>query len=97
MFNVRKKIQTKKSVQSIRSPSILSELGDVNFGTLDATKDGLIVTYDNATDKFVLISPDQLLSISAEDNDIPDDFVTALENEINLGDIEIGNVDGGTF
>ena len=37
------------------------------------------------------------LSISSEDNDLPDDFVTQLESELDLGTIQIDNLDGGTF
>lgn len=59
-------------------------MGDTNFGTLDATKDGLIVSYDNVTNKFVLITADELLTTSAEDSNIDDTFVTALEGELDL-------------
>ena len=54
----KKKVST-ASVRSFRSPSTIAEMGDQNFGTLDATKDGLIVTYDSTSNKFVLISPDE--------------------------------------
>ena len=94
---LKKKSTTKKSVQSFREANFLSELSDTNFGTLDASKDNSIVSYDSNSDKFVFISADQLLSTSAEDNDIPDDFVNALENELDLGNIEIQSVDGGSF
>ena len=39
----KKKVST-ASVRSFRSPSTIAEMGDQNFGTLDASKDGLIVT-----------------------------------------------------
>lgn len=94
---VKKKEPPKPSVQSVREPSIISEMGDTDFGTLDETKDGLIVSYDSANDKFILTTADQLLSTSTDDGDIPDDFVTTLEGELNLGQIQIDNLDGGQF
>ena len=96
--NVAKKPKaTAVKTQAVRQPSIISEMGDVNFGDLGAASDGQIVSYDAVTQKFVLITADQLLSVSAEDNDIPDELVTALEGELDLGTIQIDNLDGGTF
>lgn len=96
--NIAKKGAVKKiSTQSVRQPSIVSEMGDVDFGTLDATKDGQIVSYDSTTNKFVLITADDLLSVSVEDNDVPDELITALEGELDLGAIQVESLDGGTF
>ena len=64
------------SIQSAREPSVISEMGDTSFGELDASKDGLIVSYDAGTNKFILKTPDQLLSTSADYNILPDDFVS---------------------
>jgi len=94
---IKKKQETKKEVQSLRQANLLSELSDTNFGTLNSSKDGLIVSYDSATDEFVLISADQLLSVSAEDNDLPNDFIDVLENELDLGAVQLDSVDGGSF
>lgn len=93
----RKGTVRKLSTQSARQPSIVSEMGDVDFGTLDATKDGQIVSYNSTTNKFVLITADDLLSVSAEDNDVPDALITALEGELDLGTIQVESLDGGTF
>jgi hypothetical protein len=70
---------------------------DANFGTLDETKDGLFVSYDSQTDKFVLTNSDELLSIAASDQDIPDPFVRVLEGEINLGSLFGQEIDAGEF
>lgn len=94
---VKKTAAKAVSVTSTRSPSQMEEMGDTDFGTLDATKDGYIVSYDSTTDKFVLITADQLLTTAAEDSDIDDSFITALEGEINLGDVQLSTLDGGTF
>jgi hypothetical protein len=95
--NIAKKKETKSKVQSVREPSIISDMGDTSFGTLDASKDGLIVAYDAETDKFILKTPDQLLSKSADDSILPDDFVSTLEGELNLGQIQVESLDGGSF
>lgn len=96
--NVSKKKEIKPAnVQSVKQPSQIGEMGDTDFGELDASKDGLIVSYNGATNKFVLKTTDELLSTSAEDNDIPDSFVRTLEGELNLGQIQIDNLDGGSF
>lgn len=85
------------SVSSTRSPSQMEEMGDVNFGDLDANKNGYIVSYDSATDKFVLITADQLLTTAAEDTNIDDTFINVVENELDLGNVAISSIDGGSF
>ena len=96
--NVARKAPAKTiKTEAVRQPSIISEMGDTAFGELDATKDGLIVSYDSANNKFILTTADQLLSTSADDNALPDDFVSALEGELNLGQIQLDNLDGGSF
>lgn len=84
-------------ISSIRNPSQIEEMGDTNFGTLDATKDGYVISYDSATDKFVLITADQLLTTAAEDSNIDDAFIDAVESELDLGAVAVSTVDGGTF
>lgn len=97
-FVVRKKAQSKKNVQSVREPSSIREMGDVDFGSLDLNKSGQIIVYDVEKNKFVLRDPETILEKSAEDNDIADNVISALENEIDLGEIvPVVEVDGGTF
>ena len=85
------------NVTSTRQPSQLEELGDTNFGTLDETKDGMIVSYDSATDKFILITADNVLEDSASDDDLPDVFIDQVESEVDLGTIALDDLDGGAF
>jgi len=95
---VAQKKEVKKAlIQSVKEPSAINEMGDTDFGDLSAAKDGQIVSYDSATNKFILITADELLSISAEDNDVPDQLVSALEGELNLGQIQLESLDGGVF
>ena len=94
---IRKKTSTTKTVLTTRVPHRIDELLDTEFGTLDESKDGMLVSYDADTNKFVLITADNVLEESASDGDIPDDFVDQLEEEIDLGEISITNLDGGTW
>ena len=106
MSNVRRSTSSSKvinkrppdapKVRSARQPSTLQEMGDTNFGTLDSSKDGLFVTYNNDTSLFELISADDLLVRSVEDNDVADQFIEVLEDEIDLGSVS-SNIDGGSF
>ena len=106
MSNVRRSTSSSKvinkrppdapKVRSARQPSTLQEMGDTDFGTLDASKDGLFVTFNNETSNFELLSADDLLVRSVEDSDVADQFIEVLESEIDLGSVQT-NVDGGAF
>lgn len=88
---------TATRVTSTRQPSQLEELGDTNFGTLDSSKDGMIVSYDADTDKFILITADNVLEDSAADQDLPDVFIDQVEAEVDLGSIALDDLDGGVW
>lgn len=77
--------------------SKLRNLNDSNFGILNSSKNRYVVKYDNLTKKFVLISPDNILSSSVSDSDLPDDFVNQIENEIDPNAITFDGLDGGSF
>ena len=95
--SIKKKAEVTQSVRSTRQPSRLEEMSDTAFGTLDESKDGLIVSFDRETKNFVLVTADTLLDRSTEDNNLSDTFITQLEQEINLADVSVDNIDGGTF
>lgn len=95
--SIKKKQEVTQAVRSTRQPSRFEEMGDTSFGTLDESKDGLIVSFNQETKNFVLVTPDTLLDRSAEDSDISDTFITQLEQEISLGDVAVDNIDGGSF
>jgi len=94
-----KKIITKKKdlpkVRSTRQPSTIREMGDVDFYPLNNSKDGYSVMYDSQTNRFMLMSADDVLVTSTE-TPVPDVFITQLEQQINLGDV-IDSIDGGVF
>ena len=97
MSVVRKSSKSASRVTTIRNPSRIEEMGDTSFGTLDASKDGMVVSYDNSTDRFILISPDDLLETAVEDSDLPDSFISILESEIDLAQIDNVELDGGAW
>ena len=94
---VRKTTPDKPSVLSTRQPSRIEEMGDANFGVLDESKDGLVVVYDNAASNFILVTPDAILREAAKDEDISDEFVQQLETELDLADVVVDKIDGGSF
>ena len=93
----RKAATTKVTVQSTKPVRELQDATDTNFGTLDAAADGKVVGWDNNTRKFVLIDADSILTTSSEDGNLSDEFITQIETQIDLGDTELGDVDGGAF
>ena len=97
MSIIRKKATTTRKVASTRQASRVEELTDTNFGTLDETKDGLVVAYDSTTDKFILVSADTVLTTTTDDGNISDTFITQLESQLDLGAVALGDVDGGSF
>ena len=93
---IKKKSQLNAKTRSVRQPSRIEEMGDTAFGTLDESKNGLIVSFDQDSKNFVLVTADTLLDRTVEDGDISDTFITQLEQEIDV-DVDIDNVDGGLF
>ena len=97
MSIIRKKATTTRKVSSTRQASRVEELTDTNFGTLDETKDGLVIAYDSTTNKFVLVTADSILNTTTDDGSISDTFVTQLESQLDLGAVALTDLDGGTF
>ena len=95
--SVVKKSRTTPKVQSFRSPSSILEMGDTSLGTLDASKDGFLLSFDSASDKFVLTNPNEQLESAANTGDINDQFIDQLEQELDFGQIQAGDIDGGGF
>ena len=76
----------------------LRNMGDTNFGTLGNSKNKHLVAYDASQNKFVMRSMDDVFSSDAVlDGDLPDDFVTQIEAEIDTANMELDKVDGGSF
>ena len=97
MTIIRKKASSAKRVQAVRQVTNFEELNDVNIENVGNSQDGHVLVYDASTDKFVLVNPDVVLSTSAQDSDLPDDFISQLEGELDLGQIQVDVLDGGAF
>lgn len=94
---IKTKTQQTKSVQFTRTATRFEQLTDATFGDLAERTTNGILAYDSTADKFVLIDDDSVLSNAASDGDLPDDFIAEVEDEINLGNITIESLDGGSF
>lgn len=76
--------------------SRLRDVSNTNFGTLNRTKHKHVVCYES--NGFVLASKDSILSSDQVlDGDLPDDFVTQIETEIDLDNVDFTGIDGGAF
>ena len=76
----------------------LRDMGDTNFGTLGNSKNKHLVAYDASQAAFVVKSMDDVFSSDAVlDGDLPEDFVEQIESEIDIGNMELDRVDGGSF
>ena len=95
--SISKKQTATSAIRNVRQPTTLGDMGDTSFGVLDDTKDGLFVTFNDVTKKFELTTADVLLERAAEDGDIADSFVREVEDELDLGNLEGADVDGGAF
>ena len=91
---ISKRSTTTKKVDTTRTIGVFEELTDVN---VPSPQDGHVLVYDSSSDNFILVDPDVVLSQSVEDNDLPDDFITQLESELDLGATQVESVDGGGF
>jgi hypothetical protein len=79
------------------SISRIRDLDNANFGILNASKNGQVISYNHSTNSFVLMSADVCLEQTVADNDLPDDFMNTMENEISLDNVKFNGVDGGSF
>ena len=57
------------------------------------------IAYDDSSKKFVIrnIDADKVFSESAEDNNVPEEFVDQIEDGINLANVSLFSIDGGDF
>ena len=75
-------------------PTRLRDLNNTDFGTLNANKNKNIMRYNHSTAKFDVIPADLVLS---ESNNIPQTFISIVEDQIDVNNITFTGLDGGTF
>lgn len=72
----------------------LRNLGDINFGILNASKDSYVIQYNDSQKQFNLVSTDAALSgiqtVSVLAGDV-------IESEIDVNNIDFFGFDGGSF
>ena len=78
-------------------PRNFRQLNDFSDTTLGVAKNKHVLRYNDTIGRFQLIPFDTALDVSASDNDISDSFVTQLEQEIEVGEVQNFNYDGGSF
>jgi len=91
----KKKPVAISAINATAEARLLAEMGDTEFGTLDATKNNQFVAYNSSTDRFNLQTSSDLL-VAASSADLPNIFVTQLEQQLNLATL-VTDLDGGTF
>ena len=73
-------------------------LENVNTPILNSTRNKFLMRYNATTDKFDLVSADSFIDTSTDDSNVPDQFVTQLEQQIDVNQIDRDeDFDGGSF
>lgn len=63
----------------------------------DSSKNKFVLQYRHSLGRFVLVSSDTFLSRTTDDSDIDDTFVAQLEQQIDVDNITVVDLDGGSF
>lgn len=76
-----------------------TRFGDLLANSPQNDDDKNYIAYDDSLKKFVIrnIDADKVFSESAEDNNVPEEFVDQIEEKINLSDVSLFTIDGGDF
>jgi len=56
-----------------------------------------VLQYNASEDKFKLVSADDILDTAAEDGDISDPFVEQVSEQISVDNLQLFDLDGGSF
>jgi len=74
----------------------LRNLNDVQVDPLNSSKNNNVLKYNNSTEKFTLISSDNILS-GISTGIIPEVFVNNVREELDLTRVQRSGIDGGSF
>jgi hypothetical protein len=75
-------------------PTRFRDLNSNNFGSLNASKNKNLVRYNATSGKFETITIDDLLGLA---ENIPETFTDFVEQNIDVNNLQLEGVDGGTF
>jgi hypothetical protein len=56
-----------------------------------------VLQYNASEDRFKLVSADDILDTAAEDGDISDVFIDKVEEQISVENLQLIDLDGGSF
>ena len=69
----------------------------VTLQNVSALGDRTVLQYDATEDRFKLVSVDDVLSNASDDGDISDLFVEQVAEQISVENLQVIDVDGGSF
>lgn len=75
-------------------PTRLQDLNDSDFGTLNNSKNKNIVRYNSSTNKFNVVQIDSALGFASS---IPQSFTNIVQDKIDIANIGLSGIDGGSF
>lgn len=78
-------------------PNRLRDFSDFDTGNLNSSKNNYVIKYNSADLSYSLVSSDTILSGSAADQDLPNDFTEVVSGELNVDNIAFLSFDGGQF
>lgn len=79
-------------------PVRFRQFENINVPVLDNSTNKYLIKYNASSGVFDLVSTDSLIDKSLEDNNVPDSFVTQLEQQIDTENISQQiDIDGGSF
>lgn len=75
-----------------------TDLSNVDFGTLNSSKNNNLVRFDTSSGTYKLVTMKTVKqSRQVLDGNLPDDFVSQIEDEIDAANLDFEGVDGGNF
>ena len=69
----------------------------VSLQNVNALGNRTVLQYNAAEDRFKLVEVDDILATAAEDGNISDVFVDRVEEEIAVENLQLIDLDGGSF
>jgi len=69
----------------------------VKLENVNSLSEKSFIQYDATENEFKLVDANDVLSISSEDGDVSDAFVAQLEEQISPENLQLLDVDGGSF
>lgn len=69
----------------------------VSLQNINALGNKTVLQYNAAEDRFKLVSIDDVLAKAGEDGDISDVFIDQVEEQISVENLQLIDLDGGSF